>query len=136
MAKPKLLVTRRLPPAVTDRVNATYDAVTNDDDHIMSPVVGSRWQNAGAQLVDWPAAPRVAQSAPIRTTGIAGAPPDGGGAALVVGFATGCCRWPFMRNKAAARPPIKINPRAITGMRTDARIRGLDRAVGLALGRR
>ena len=37
MAKPKLLVTRRLPPAVTDRLNATYDAVTNTDDHIMSP---------------------------------------------------------------------------------------------------
>src|SRR5689334_9895594 len=36
MAKPKLLVTRRLPPAVTDRLNATYDAVTNADDHIMS----------------------------------------------------------------------------------------------------
>jgi glyoxylate reductase len=35
-AKPKLLVTRRLPPAVTDRLNATYDAVTNADDHIMS----------------------------------------------------------------------------------------------------
>src|SRR3569623_3015079 len=36
MAKPNLLVTRRLPPAVTDRLNATYDAVTNTDDYIMS----------------------------------------------------------------------------------------------------
>jgi lactate dehydrogenase-like 2-hydroxyacid dehydrogenase len=35
-SKPKLLVTRRLPPAVTDRVNAAYEAVTNPDDHIMS----------------------------------------------------------------------------------------------------
>jgi lactate dehydrogenase-like 2-hydroxyacid dehydrogenase len=35
-SKPKLLVTRRLPPAVTDRLNATYEAVTNPDDHIMS----------------------------------------------------------------------------------------------------
>ena len=35
-SKPKLLVTRRLPPAVTERLNATYDAVTNPDDHIMA----------------------------------------------------------------------------------------------------
>ena len=36
-SKPKLLVTRRLPQAVTERLNAAYDAVTNADDHIMSP---------------------------------------------------------------------------------------------------
>jgi len=34
-AKPKLLVTRRLPPAVTERLTATYDALTNPDDHVL-----------------------------------------------------------------------------------------------------
>jgi lactate dehydrogenase-like 2-hydroxyacid dehydrogenase len=34
-AKPKLLATRRLPPAVTDRLTADYDAVTNPDDHVL-----------------------------------------------------------------------------------------------------
>jgi glyoxylate reductase len=34
--KPKLLVTRRLPEAVTERVRATYDAVTNPEDHVLS----------------------------------------------------------------------------------------------------
>jgi glyoxylate reductase len=35
-AKPKILVTRRLPPAVTDRLLKEFDAVTNPDDKIMS----------------------------------------------------------------------------------------------------
>jgi len=36
-AKPKLLVTRRLPPAVTDRLMKEFDAVPNPDDRILSP---------------------------------------------------------------------------------------------------
>jgi glyoxylate reductase len=35
-AKPKLLVTRRLPPAVTDRMMQEFDAVPNPDDRILS----------------------------------------------------------------------------------------------------
>jgi len=35
--KPKLLVTRRLPPAVTERLQGDYDAIVNPDDHIMTP---------------------------------------------------------------------------------------------------
>jgi lactate dehydrogenase-like 2-hydroxyacid dehydrogenase len=34
-ARPKLLVTRRLPPAVTERLVRDYDAIANADDHIM-----------------------------------------------------------------------------------------------------
>jgi len=50
--KPKLLATRRLPPAVTDRLNATYDAVTNSGDHIMSAdEVIEKAQGKGALLV-------------------------------------------------------------------------------------
>ena len=35
-SRPKLLVTRRLPPDVTKRLEASYDAVTNADDHVMT----------------------------------------------------------------------------------------------------
>lgn len=35
-ARPKLFVTRRLPDAVTKRLNASYDATLNLDDHVMS----------------------------------------------------------------------------------------------------
>ena len=36
-ARPKLLITRRLPEAVTKRVSAQYDVELNADDHVMSP---------------------------------------------------------------------------------------------------
>jgi glyoxylate reductase len=48
-AKPKVLVTRRLPPAVTERLIREFDAVTNPDDRIMSAdeiVAGAQGKNA------------------------------------------------------------------------------------------
>lgn len=36
MSKPKVLVTRRLPDAVQERLARDYDAVFNDDDHVFS----------------------------------------------------------------------------------------------------
>jgi len=36
MSKPKVLVTRRLPEAVQDRLRRDYDPVFNDDDHVFS----------------------------------------------------------------------------------------------------
>ncbi len=36
MSKPKVLVTRRLPDAVQDRLRRDYDPVFNDDDHVFS----------------------------------------------------------------------------------------------------
>src|SRR3954465_11433668 len=51
-------------------------------DHMVSPVAGRRAQYAVWPAAETPSAPRVAQSAPINTTGIVGV---GGGAAAVVG---------------------------------------------------
>ncbi|HVT50630.1 MAG TPA: D-glycerate dehydrogenase, partial [Dongiaceae bacterium] len=48
-AKPKLLVTRRLPQAVTDRLTKEFDAVTNADDRILSPddiIAGAQGKDA------------------------------------------------------------------------------------------
>jgi len=48
-AKPKLLVTRRLPPAVTDRLMKEFDAVPNADDRILSPdeiIAGAQGKDA------------------------------------------------------------------------------------------
>ncbi|HVY99439.1 MAG TPA: D-glycerate dehydrogenase [Dongiaceae bacterium] len=48
-AKPKLLVTRRLPPAVTERLLKEFDALTNPDDHILSPdqiIAGAQGKDA------------------------------------------------------------------------------------------
>jgi glyoxylate reductase len=48
-AKPKLLVTRRLPPAVTDRLLKEFDAVPNAEDRIMTPdeiIAGAQGKDA------------------------------------------------------------------------------------------
>src|SRR5690348_12213290 len=77
----------------------------------MSPVVGRRAQYAGCPDSLTPADPRVAQSAPIRTTGTVGVLGDAGAGALVR------CAEPTAKATATATPMSAATATAGTSQR-------------------